>query len=344
MSGATRATHASIADVARLAGVSPTTVSHVISGRRPVSERTAAAVAQAMQELGYVPNRAARSLRHGMSQTLGLLVPDISNPYFAELARGAEDAVEARGFNLLLCNTAFDPEREARYLDVLRGRGVDGMLYAAGAPPSSERLAQVARTFRLVIVDEELPGVPVETVVSDNERGGQLAGQHLHELGHRAVLAIGGPPALTSSPLRARGFAAAFDGDARIETVDGDYRAESATAAVRAALDGGPRWFTAIFAANDLMALAAIEVLAQDGLRVPRDVSVVGYDDTVYAALVRPALTTVRQPVYRMGWVAAERLMGALNGDDEQDSKVVLDVELVVRQTTAPPREVEVTP
>jgi LacI family transcriptional regulator len=222
------------------------------------------------------------------------------------------------------------------------------MAYAAGAPPSSERLAELARTFRLVVVDEELAGVPAPAVVSDNERGGRLAGEHLRALGHRAVLMITGPPALASVPLRSRGFLSAFGGDGvRVERVAGDYRAESAAAAVRAALTEGPPWFTAVFAANDVMALAAIEALVDHGVRVPEDVSVVGYDDTVFAALVRPGLTTVRQPVYEMGWVAADRLARSLSGggdgDAEEASKVVLDVELVIRQTTAPPRDVEVT-
>lgn len=332
----------SIGDVASQAGVSPTTVSHVISGKRPVSVETTAAVRRAMLELGYVPNHVAQSLRRGMSRTLGLLVPDISNPYFAELAKGAEDAGESRGFNLVLCNTNFDAERETRYLDVLRGGGIDGMLYAAGEPPSSEHVAQVARTFQLVIVDEELPGVDADTVVSDNETGGRLAGEHLRDLGHRNVLVISGPSYMESTPLRTRGFTEAFARvEARLDTAEGDYRPESAAAAVQAALgESGAPWFTGVFAANDLMALAAIEVLRATGIRVPEDVSVVGYDDTPLAALVRPALTAVRQPVYRMGWVAAERLATVLSGDaSPAPTKVVLDVELMVRQTSAPPRE-----
>jgi LacI family transcriptional regulator len=331
----------SIADVAAAAGVSATTVSHVISGRRPVGERTGAEVRAAMRELGYVPNHVAQSLRRGASRTIGLLVPDIANPYFAELARGAEDASEARGLSLLLCNTAFDAGREERYLEILRAGRVDGMLYAAGAPPRTERLAELARTFQLVIVDEELEGVAASSVVSDNAHGGRLAGEHLRELGHRELLVLEGPQELRSARDRAAGFVAAFAGcEARIERIAGDYRAERTAAAVAEAVaarrDGTPP-FTAVFAANDLVALAAIEALDAAGVRVPQDVSVVGYDDTVLAGLVRPSLTTVRQPVQRMGWIAAERLAAALAGEDRSEiSKVVLDVELVSRQTTGP--------
>ncbi|MCW2952282.1 MAG: LacI family transcriptional regulator [Conexibacter sp.] len=331
----------SIADVAAAAGVSATTVSHVISGRRPVGEQTAAGVRAAMRELGYVPNHVAQSLRRGHSRTIGLLVPDIANPYFAELARGAEDAAEARGLSLLLCNTAFDAAREERYLDVLRAGRVDGMLYAAGAPPRTERLAELARTFQLVIVDEELEGVAASSVVSDNARGGRLAGEHLRALGHRDVLVLEGPRELRSARDRGAGFAAAFAGcEARLTHVAGDYRADRTAAAVAQALAarrGGAPPFTAVFAANDVVALAAIEALAVAGLRVPQDVSVVGYDDTVLAGLVRPALTTVRQPVQRMGWIAAERLAAALAGEDGSElSRVVLDVELVARQSSGP--------
>ncbi len=334
----------SIADVARRAGVSATTVSHVVSGKRPVNGRTAASVRRVMRELGYVPNQRAQSLRLGMSRTLGLVVPDISNPYFAELAKGAADAGEQRGFNLVLTNTGFGAAREARYLDVLRGGGIDGMVYAAGAPPSRGRLAELVRVFHVVVVDEELPEVSADTVVSDHEGGGRLAGEHLLELGHRRILTITGPDELDSSRRRARGFASAFEGvEARLESVPGDYRPDSAVSAIRAELDGGLPWFTAVFAANDLMALAAIEALTDRGYRVPEDVSVLGYDDIALAALVYPSLTTVRQPVYRMGWVAADRLVGSLMGEGSPEAiKVVLDVELVVRGSSASPRSQEV--
>jgi LacI family transcriptional regulator len=339
----TRPSTVSIADVAAAAGVSPTTVSHVISGKRPVSAETAEAVHSAMGRLGYVPNHAAQSLRRGMSRTLGLLVPDIANPYFAELARGAEDAGEQRGFNLVLCNTDFDAERESRYLDMLRGGGVAGMIYAAGSPPDTARIEAVAGSFRLVAVDEELPGVIADTVVSDNEHGGRLAGEHLARLGHRRNLVVDGPAELRSAIDRGRGFRGALDpASVEIGAVTGDYRATSATEAVAAELAGRGPWFTAVFAANDLMALGALEALTAAGLRVPEDVSVVGFDDTVLASIVRPALTTIRQPVYRMGWVAADRLAGALDADNPPEPcKTVLDVELVARQTTAAPRAEE---
>ncbi len=330
----------SIAEVAAAAGVSVTTVSHVVSGNRPVSRATAGRVRLAMEQLGYVPNHAAKSLRSGSTRTIGLLIPDISNPYFAELAKGVEDAAEEFGFSVVICSTQFDREREARYLDVLRGRAIDGMIYAAGAPPSGDRLAQLARTFPMAIADEELVDVRATTVVSDNLRGGELAGEHLRMLGHRAALYISGPVALATSHRRLEGFRRGF-GDGRVEQRLGDYREASGARAVDEALAQRGAWFTAVFAGNDLMALGAMRALAAAGRTVPGDVSIVGYDDIALAALVRPALTTVRQPVYGIGHAAAEQLIrGLRRGDTRPITRLELEVQLVERETTDVPSRV----
>jgi len=329
---------ASIADVAARAGVSPTTVSHVISGNRPVSARTAAVVRRAMAELDYVPNHAARSLRSGSTRMLGLLVPDIGNPYFADLARGAEDGAQANGYRLVLGNTGFDAARELEYLQALRAGHVDGIVYATGGMPPSDQLVEVIDRFLVVLADEEVPGLAVDTIISDGERGGRLAGEHLRDLGHREILAIDGPPGLASSADRARGFDAVFAGGAGDVThVRGDYVRDAAADAVRAALRRGET-FTAVFAANDLMAVGALDALAHAGLAAPDDVSLVSFDDTSLATLVRPALTAVRQPVRAIGRAAAEHLITAIDHPaGRPPERIVLDVELVVRDSTAPP-------
>lgn len=328
----------SIAQVALLAGVSQTTVSHVVSGKRPVNHQTAARVRDAMKQLGYVPNHAARSLRSGMTRTIGLLVPDISNPYFAGLAKGAEDAAESLGFSVVICSTEFDHAREAKYLNILRSGVVDGMIYAAGAPPSHSRLAEVARAFPMAVADEELPELVVTTVVSDNLKGGELVGDHLRQLGHRVALYIGGPLELVTTQRRLEGFERAFnaDGTAHIEQRQGDYREPTGYEAVREELAERGRWFSAVFAGNDLMAIGAMRALDEAGLVVPSDVSVVGYDDVPLAALLRPGLTTVRQPVYGIGRAAAEQLiLGLLAPKRPPAARLVLDVEFIERQTTA---------
>jgi LacI family transcriptional regulator len=324
-----------MAEVAALAGVSLTTVSHVLSGKRPVRAATAERVRRALAELEYVPNHAGRSLRSAVTSTVSLLLPDISNPYFAELAKGAEDATEAEGFNLVLCNTDFNREREARYLTVLRGGAFDGMIYVAGAPPPRRRLSELARSFPLTVADEELNGLSAVTVVSDNFGGGRLAGEHLAGLGHTRVLYVGGPRALRTTELRRDGLLEGLGARAALRERYGDYREPSGYEAVRAELRGR-RSFTAVFAGNDLMALGAIRALQEAGKDVPEDVSVVGYDDISLAALVRPALTTIRQPVYDIGRAAAEQLLIRLRrGHQGPPAKLVLDVELVVRATSA---------
>jgi len=325
-----------ISQVAERAGVSVTTVSHVLSGKRPVSLDTATRVRAAMDELGFVPNHAAKSLASGLTRTIGLVIPDISNPYFARLAKGVGDAADAAGFSVVMCDTDFDPSREARCLDVLRGRAIDGMVYAAGAPPSTRSLARLARAFPMAVADEELPDIDATSVVADNERGGELAGAYLRGLGHRAALYIRGPEALSTTKRRWDGFQRGF-GPGRIDTCDGDYREASGYAAVAERLDPKARRFTAVFASNDLMAIGAMRAVLASGLRVPEDMSVMGFDDAAVAAYVRPALTTIHQPVYEIGHAAAEQLIGRIRrGGSAPIGRMKLDVTLIERETTGP--------
>lgn len=325
-----------ISQVAVLASVSVTTVSHVLSGKRPVSAVTATRVRAAMDELGYMPNHAAKSLASGLTRTIGLVIPDISNPYFARLAKGVGDAADAAGFSVVMCDTDFDPSREARCLDVLRGRAIDGMVYAAGAPPATRSLALLARAFPMAIADEELPGVDATSVVADNERGGELAGAFLRSLGHRAALYIRGPETLATTMHRWDGFQRGF-GPGRIDACEGDYREASGYAAVTERLDPRDRRFTAIFASNDLMAIGAIRAVLASGLRVPEDLSVMGFDDAAVARYVRPALTTIHQPVYEIGYAAAEQLIGRIRrGGAGPVARMKLDVTLIERETTGP--------
>jgi LacI family transcriptional regulator len=291
-----------------------------------------------MKELEYVPNHAAKSLRSGTTQTISLLVPDISNSYFAELAKGAEDAAEVEGFNLVLCNTDFNAAREERYFSVVRGGAFDGLIYVAGAQPLRSSLRDLSRTLPVVLADEEHEGMRATTIVSDNVGGGVLVGRHLRDLGHRCALYIGGPDGLATSIRRGEGFADGFGAPgSSIRVAEGDYREQAGYDAVRAELqrDQKPS-FTAVFAGNDLMAIGAVRALTEAGLHVPDDVSVVGYDDIHLASLVTPSLTTVRQPVYGMGQAAAEQLILQIRKREEQrHARIVLGVELVERGSTA---------
>ncbi|HTL40654.1 MAG TPA: LacI family DNA-binding transcriptional regulator [Pseudolysinimonas sp.] len=327
----------SISDVARLAGVSPTTVSHTISGKRAVSESVRARVLQAMAELDYVPTRAAQSLALGRTSIIALVVPDIAIEYFAELAKSVESTAVDRGYNVMLATTGFDAEREAQYLEMIASRAVDGILFASGAVLGERTKTALERGLPLVLVDEEVRGLELRTIVSDNEAGGRLAAEHLAGLGHRSVLEISGSHAPVTSVLRSEGFASVWHPvGGRTQSAEGDYSAESGRRAVEermAAFTSGE--ITAVFAHNDLMALGAIDGLRSNGVRTPEDVSVIGFDDVSSGRYSYPALTTVRQDPKSLGALAAGTLLDAIDeGTPLVAGRTLLPVELIVRGST----------
>lgn len=324
---------ASIHEVAKRCGVSITTVSHALSGNRPVNEETARRIREMVAELGYVPATTARNLRSGRTDVVGLMLPDISNTFFGKLARGVEDTATEFGYSLLLCHTDFNTAREDRYLELLRARFIDGLVYVAGSLPDARRLGALATSFPVVLADEDVEGLPGACRVrADHQQGGRLAGAHLHHLGHRDALVVTGPTGLRSSEDRILGFAERF---ARATTIPGDFTEQSGYRAVTDALADG-RAFTSVFALNDLMAIGAMAALQDSGLRIPEDVSVIGYDDIQLVDRLSPSLSTIRQPAYDIGRVAAERLLQRLiDGTPFVDT--TLPVELVVRSSTAQP-------
>jgi DNA-binding LacI/PurR family transcriptional regulator len=342
---------ASIADVAALAGVSRTTVSHTISGKRAVGAEVRQRVEAAMAELGYVPRRSAQSLALGRTQLIGLLVPDIANGFFAELAKAVESSAIAAGYNVILGNTGFDSERELVYLQMVRSRAVDGILYATGAALEPAQLEEIINDVPLVLVDEELQGDSlVPKVVSDNFGGGSQAAECLLRLGHRHALVISASERLRSSAHRVEGFTHTWSSceGTTVEVVPGDFTLDGGAAGVarfEKALQAGR--ITAIFAVNDLVALGAIRALRALGIDVPRDVSVIGFDDSPIAQHVSPGLTTVRQDARALGSRATAVLMQALgasgdtgadDGSDAGGPPDVVSVELIIRGTTGPAR------
>lgn len=329
----------SIAAVAKKAGVSPTTVSHALSGKRKVSSEVKARVFAAMAKLDYVPSRSAQNLALGVTRTLALMVPDIGNGYFAELAKGVERAAVDRGYNVILCTTGFDHAREVRYLEIINSRAVDGIVYAAGVPPNDTELHRLLKGMPLVFVDEETEGTQFTAVVSDNEEGGRLAAEHLLDLGHRAALVVGvtGDPA--SSVRRTRGFLEVWTaaGGRYVQDNGGDFTEQSGRAVAGQHLpDLAGGGLTSVFAHNDLMALGVINALRARGVRVPQDVSVIGFDDMPAACYSYPALTTVRQDVIGLGTTATAAIIRSLESEKPLDGRqVLLPVELVARDSTA---------
>ncbi|AZM49281.1 LacI family transcriptional regulator [Streptomyces sp. WAC 06738] len=327
-----------IADVAARAGVSRTTVSHALSGKRPVSPRVLKRVQEAMAELGYVPRRAAQTLKSGASQIVGLIVPDISNTFFADLAKGVEDVSLDQGYNVVFGNTAFEVERERFHLNMIRSQAVDGVVYAAGAPSPAPDTAEMLAGIPFVLVDEEVPGIGATSVVSDNAEGGRLAARHLAALNHRDALVLSASSQLMSSLRRVEGFRDLWlETGGSCEVRPGGFTYDGGYAAIReAAVLFLERGFTCVFAVNDMMALGAVAALRDLGLAIPADVSVVGFDDVLAAHLIEPALTTVRQDAAVLGRTAAEELYRIIADPASGPEHTVLPVTLRERHSTAP--------
>ncbi|MGO1949286.1 MAG: LacI family DNA-binding transcriptional regulator [Mycobacteriaceae bacterium] len=319
-------------DIATAAGVSVTTVSHALSGKRSVSASTQERIRRIVDESGYVPDAAGRRLKTGRSGVIALAVPDVSDRYFGSIARGAEEEADRRGYGLLVSSTGdSDPNRESRYFNLVRTRSVDGLLYTGSRDMKpSHDLARLSDQGPVVLVDEEMPALTAPFVASDNLEGGRVAGRHLLALGHNKAVVFSGPQGLKSQVERVQGFRESFPPSL---VLHGEFDIESGYRSASDVLDSGLD-FTAIFAGNDLIAIGAIQCLRERGFSVPDDVSVIGFDDIDLAGFVSPTLTTVRQNSHEMGAEAARRLLTWLDTGNSPESAVI-PVELVDRQSTA---------
>lgn len=329
---------ATIKDVAARAGISYTTVSHVVNGTRPVSDPVRSKVEAAIAELGYVPSGVARSLRVRATGTLGLLVPNASNPYFAELARGIEDHAERNGYSVILCNSDDDTDKQLRYLRVLLERRIDGLIVATVASDAAFAEALANLRVPLVLVDRSLDGVSADQLRVDHEQGAYLATRHLLELGHRRIACIGGPASTQVAQLRAAGYRRALD-EAGIEAqavVDCPFTSPAGHAAAQALLAGEQRP-TAIFAGNDMIALGVLRAAAERQLHVPQQLSVVGFDDIEVSRYLHPALTTVGQCIGALGEQVAARLLERIRTPGLAVAQRLIEPILVLRESSAAP-------
>ncbi|TIV68673.1 MAG: LacI family transcriptional regulator [Mesorhizobium sp.] len=329
-----------IADVARYAGVSVATVSHVMNRTRHVEPETAERVRAAITALRYSPNSLARSLRRGETKTIGLLLPDNSNPFFASVARQIEDAGFVAGYTVILCNSDGSAEKEERYLSVLMAKQIDGLIFA-GSSDHARVFASLSAAVPAVLLDREIHSVNVDSVLVDHDHGGYLAGSHLVGLGHKRIGVIGGPRDSSSSPARLRGFARALE-EAGLalppsSVVDSDYHFAGGRLAMERLLEQAPE-ITAVFACNDLMAMGAITALRSRGLRVPDDMSLIGFDDIPYAVTTWPPLTTIAQPVEKIGTRAVSLLLERVVEPEAPSRREVLTPVLVERESCTPLR------
>lgn len=329
---------ATIKHVAARAGVSFTTVSHVVNGTRPVSDQVRSKVEAAIAELGYVPSGVARSLRVRATGTLGLLLPNASNPYFAELARGIEDHAERNGYSVILCNSDDDIDKQLRYLRVLLERRIDGLIVATVASDAAFAEALANLRVPLVLVDRSLDGVDADQLRVDHEQGAYLATRHLLELGHRRIVCIGGPASTQVAQLRAAGYQRAL-AEAGIEAqavVDCPFTSPAGHAAAQTLLSAELRP-TAIFAGNDMIALGVLRAAAERGLQVPQQLSVVGFDDIEVSRYLHPALTTVGQCIGQLGEQVAARLLERIRTPGLAVSQQLIEPILVLRESSAAP-------
>ncbi|MET7423555.1 LacI family DNA-binding transcriptional regulator [Dactylosporangium sp. NPDC005555] len=327
-----------IRDVAATAGVSVATVSKVLNARYGVSAATSAHVQAVIRDLGYEASLVAQSLRNHKTNVIGILVADLE-PFSTELLKGAAKAIKGTGYELVVYSaggrTSDQAGWEQRYLSRLSGTLIDGAVLVT--PTVVDIGHDVGQGTAVVAVDPHAGPSGLPTVDSDNLNGARLGTQHLLDLGHRRIAMITGRPDLESSRLREQGFRDAMR-DAGVpvdpELIEiGDYDPDSSAAAARLLL-GRPDRPTAVFGANDVSAIAAVEVAASMGLRVPDDLSVVGFDNVPEAALASPALTTVEQPIHAMGHRAIELLIRLIHGEDVDATHVRLPTRLVVRHST----------
>ncbi len=344
---------ATIKDVALQAGVSVTTVSHVVNDTRHVSAKVRERVELAIRELGYVPNAMARSLKSNTTSTLGMLIPNSSNPYFAEIVRIVEDRCFGAGYTLVLCNTDDEPRRQSVYLQVLAERRIDGLIVVSTGADEDDSLATQLRGLRIptVLVDREIADPACDLVETAHMQGGLLAVRHLLSLGHKRIACIGGPTGVTSSEQRIEGWRMALAETGSAPNADallwrGGFTSQGGYEAMHAILRTEQKP-SAVFVCNDLMAIGALRAAHESGVRVPDELSIVGFDDIELSAYTSPPLTTVAQPKERIGALAVDMLLERMGGKRRDARKVVLQPELRVRASTARHagfREATVTP
>jgi LacI family transcriptional regulator len=298
--------------------------------------QSATRIDEAIRKLDYQPNGLARNLSLGSSRTIGLVIPEISNPFFAGLASAVNDVAFRNGYGVLLCNTHNDPERELSYLRLLCTRQLDGIVYLTSQADNPELIAMLARDERVVLVDEDVPGISAPRVFTENREGGYMATTLLLRHGHRRIAFIGGPENLLSSRERHAGFEMALRELSMSKSSPfvqfGPYTADfGRDVASELLTSSNPP--TAIFAASDYVALGVLNAAQCLGLSVPKDLSLVGFDDMPFAALLSPPLTTVRQPIHQLGEEGAKFLFQLISGEIHELAVLRLQVELIERSS-----------
>jgi LacI family transcriptional regulator len=330
-------------DVAREAGVHPATASRALNpATRPlVNRETASRVVRVAESLGYRPNPIARSLKTSRSATVGLVIPDLTNPLFPPIVRGIEDVLGPAGYNAWLVNTDNDPVREESLIDSLRSRQVEGLIVATARlqHPLLDQLH--AAGVRMVLINRRTTNADLPSVTGDDATGITTAVAHLADLGHRRIAHLAGPQNTSTGLVRHRAFQQALRDhglaeDPALIAPCAAWSEDEGARALRELLDA-KQDFTAVIAGNDLLALGCYDVFAERGISCPRDLSVVGFNDMPFIDKLSPPLTSVRVPHYELGSEAARMLLDALQDPNRHARSLLLPLTLIRRQSTGPP-------
>lgn len=330
-----------IIDVAKKAGVSKTSVSRYLNGQNQghMSEDTKNRIKKAIEELDYQPNSIAKSLKQKSTNVIGLVVNDMSNLFFLEIIRGIETELKNSGYNLLVCNSDTNVKMELECLKMLEKRQIDGVILIGMNMPVSH-IEKIHTEFPIVLMEREPGNTNLDSVRIDNKVGAYAVVKHLIDRGHRRIAHITGPYISTMAVERKESYIQCLE-EHGLEVfpqyiVSGNYKLESGYAGMQAlmALEKKP---TAVFCANDYMAMGALRYLMEHGYRVPRDVALAGYDDIMVARMVTPPLTTVRQPVWELAGMAARLLLERIENKEKRDREgrtVIMQSELVIRASS----------
>ncbi len=323
---------ATIRDVAKLAGVSPATVSRVMNGTAKVDDDKRERVLDAIQKTGFQPNQLARALFKNSSGLVGLIVPNIDNPFFSELARIIEEEAFNRGYHIVLCSSDNNSEKELSNIRMLNQMKADGIILITNDKHTGNMIKEA--DLPVVVVDRHMTDEgEIAYIESDNYHGGVLATEHLYECGCRNIVCLRGPQEYASGKLRFEGYRDVCKKyNLKEMHIDAEYSYESGLKSAELLLKKYPQ-VDGVVAANDIVAISTYKVLKSNGKRIPEDIQLVGFDDIKFSSLMTPELTTIRQPVEQMGRRAVEIICN-YSEDKSYEKECVLDVELIERETT----------
>jgi DNA-binding LacI/PurR family transcriptional regulator len=332
---------ASMKDVARLAGVSTSTVSRVFNGSLPVDEETRAKVEKAIRQINFKPNLVARGLRLKSANLIGIVVPELQHETFTSFIKFTEESAEAQGYNLVIGSTNTNPDTEERFIDNLIRRNIDGIIFSRVSDKSRVLKLIDSTQIPAVIIDRSLEREDIPSVVMDNYGAGRMAAEHLLSLGHERFACICGPLDISINRERLAGFGETIAGRGGVLedrlVFEGDFKFESGGRGVDALLETGAD-FTALWAQNDYMAIGAMNRLIALGVPVPARVSLMGLDNIEHSWMIKPALTTIAQPFRKMCASAVDLIIRMSRKEKLELTRIVLAPELLVRETTAAPR------